>query len=137
MSKEDADLDDLLHPNDDDTRHLLSSKLEIEPPPPKAGGSSSSAFAATVAGGKLAEVEGRIAALFTFLSFAVTSRPLVFLGSCSAILVFFILATVLSVQHEISPMIAARIPNDYSNINSQYDFSLGKIDHWCIFVRRK
>lgn len=135
MSKEDADLDDLLHPNDDDTRHLLSSKLEIEPPPGKSGGkSSSSSFAA---GATLVEVEGRITALFTFLSFVVTSRPLVFLGSCSAILLFFIVATIFSVQHEISPQIAARIPNDYSNINSQYDFSLGKIDHWCIFVRRK
>jgi hypothetical protein len=132
MPNEDADLDDLLHSSNEDTHHLLSSKLEMEPPPSKAG---KSAFAAA-ASPKLLLVEGRIAALFNFLSFVVSSRPFLFLGGCSAILIFFIVATVFSVQHEISPMIAARINNDYSSINSQYDFSLGKIDHWCIFVRK-
>lgn len=133
LNGDDADLDDLIDPSDGNvgTRKLLSSSntLEIESPedtysfsPPPYYASSTPTF-----------LGGRVAALCALVAFIVSSRPCATLGCMSLALVFFIVATVLSVQHEISPLIAAQIETDYSSINSQYDFSLGKIDHWCIF----
>ena len=137
LNGDDADLDDLIDPNEDTvgTRKLLSSSihhtLEIESPedtysfsPPPYYASSTPTFL----------VGGRVAALCGLLALTVSSRPCATICCMTIALVFFVVATVLSVQHEISPLIAAQIETDYSSINSQYDFSLGKIDHWCIFV---
>jgi len=48
-------------------------------------------------------------------------------------LIFFVTCTIISVKHEIDPTKVAKIKHDYSTVASQYELSMSKIDHWCIF----
>ena len=127
-SKEDADLDDLIHPTDEPSgrKSNMSSELEMETLVQRPPGRDF-AFIPPFAG-------GRVAACCALLCYTMASKPRLSFCILTSLLFFFIFATVLSVKHEISPWKVARIDNDYSSISSQYDLSLGKIDHWCIFV---
>jgi hypothetical protein len=126
---DDSDLDDLIQQGGGANHDTSAGALEMETLVGGGGGGRSN-------GGFTPPPIpfGHVGAICALCCYSMQSRPS--LSGCvlMSMLVFFIVATFISAKHEIDPLKVAKISRDYSTVQSQYDLSLGKIDHWCIFV---